>query len=99
MADLQKKNQEMIANIENIMTTNETSMKRATTTTNNINSATSPLKSDKQATATKADAIAESKAPAALAPAVKQEKMPSSIRNTSSSNPVTPLEEQISEGN
>ena len=85
MADLQKKNQEMIANIENIMTTTETTMKR----TNNINSAT-PLKSDKQA------ALAESKAPALP---VKQEKMPSSIRNTSSSNPVTPLEEQISEGN
>jgi hypothetical protein len=87
MADLQKKNQEMIANIENIMTTTETAMKR----TNNINSAT-PLKSDKQAVA----ALAESKAPALP---VKQEKMPSSIRNTSSSNPVTPLEEQISEGN
>jgi hypothetical protein len=87
MADLQKKNQEMIANIENIMTTTETTMKR----TNNINSAT-PLKSDKQAVA----ALAESKAPTLP---VKQEKMPSSIRNTSSSNPVTPLEEQISEGN
>jgi hypothetical protein len=85
MSDLQKKNQEMIANIENIMTTTETTMKR----TNNINSAT-PLKSDKQAV------VAESKAPALP---VKQEKMPSSIRNTSSSNPVTPLEEQISEGN
>jgi len=51
------------------------------------------LKSDKQALA-----VAESKATPALA-AVKQEKMPSSIRNISSSNPVTPLEEQISEGN
>ena len=89
MADLQKKNQEMIVNIENIMTTTEATMKRA----NNINSAT-PLKSDKQAIAKAA--IAESKTPAN---AVKQEKMPSSIRNTSSSNPVTPLEEQISEGN
>ena len=90
MADLQKKNQEMIANIENIMTTTEATMKK----TNNINSAATPLKSDKQAIA----AIPESKATPALA-TVKQEKMPSSIRNTSSSNPVTPLEEQISEGN
>jgi len=88
MADLQKKNQEMIANIENIMTTTESTMKKT-----NINSAATPLKSDKQALA-----VAESKATPALA-AAKQEKMPSSIRNTSSSNPVTPLEEQISEGN
>jgi|LauGreDrversion4_2_1035121.scaffolds.fasta_scaffold163869_3 hypothetical protein len=91
MADLQKKNQEMIANIENIMTTTEATMKK----TNNINSAATPLKSDKQAIAA---TIAESKATPAPA-TVKQEKMPSSIRNTSSSNPVTPLEEQISEGN
>lgn len=87
MADLQKKNQEMIANMENIMTATETTAKRANAA--NV----TPLKSDKHAVAA---GTVESKVPP---PAVKQEKMPSSIRNTSSSNPVTPLEEQISEGN
>lgn len=88
MADLQKKNQEMIANIENIMTTEPKRLN---------NSTAAPLKSDKPlppqpVTASKTDVTG-------TAPK-KEDKMPSSIRkNISSSNPVTPLEEQISEGN
>lgn len=90
MADLQKKNQEMIANIENIMTTE----------TKRLKNSTAPLKSDKLAAQQPATAAASKTEATATAPKQK-DKLPSSIRNNniSSSNPVTPLEEQISEGN
>ena len=89
MADLQKKNQEMNANIENIMTTE----------TKRLNNSTAPLKTDKLAAQQPATAAASKTEATTTAPKQK-DKMPSSIRNDiSSSNPVTPLEEQISEGN